>query len=237
MRSVSLGAGLLCLCLLVPAAWAGPELLTDGGFETGTAGNNFNGAFSTFVPTSGPFGIWMDVNQWQYASGGVGGSLFASHVTKGDNTNLLFQGVDVSGGLPGSALTLSFDYVFAGGSSNRDVWVLGLTGATETVSKFANFFPSGNSDSPPGDVLLHLTDTELVTTADWKHLSFDLAAAGSYDALLVGFKFSSGSSSADWSKLRGVDNVSLTATPEPALPALLLLGAAALGWHRRRRRA
>ena len=217
----------------------GVEMVTDGGFETGTAGNSIippGVAFPAYNAMTGPFGVWIDVNQWKYVAGGPSGSgLYAGHVTGNtNNTNLLFQGINTSMGLGGTKLAFEMDYRFDGGHDNRRVFVLGLT--TENVSRFAPFWPSGNAFLPPGDILLDLNKNDLPLTNGWSHITRSIMVTNpnAYKSIVVAIIFNSGSVAAGQTATRGVDNVSLKVVPEPG--ALLLFAAAGAAMLVRRRR-
>jgi len=233
--------------LAAGAAFADPialntEMVTDSGFETGTAGNSFNVPVTNpFNAATGPYGVWIDVNQWKYQLGGSGGgSLYAGHVTgTSNNTNILFQGIDTRMGLGGTELTFSMDYRFDGGTDSRRVFVLGLT--NENVSRFPNSFPSNNLFLPPGAILLDLDKTDLpITTGTWGSLtrSITIIDPNAYNSILIAVIYSSGTNATAQVAVRGVDNVSLQITggaiPEPG--ALLLFAAAGAAAMLRRRR-
>lgn len=129
---------------------------------------------------------------------------------------MLFQGFDATGLPGGTTLNFSFDYTYEFGFTGPEetAYVLGLANG-DVVKVFAPFLPLA------GDPLV---GSALSIQSGWTHVSSNFTLGGSYDAIAVVF---GAGAFGDTHGLRAVDNVNLSAVPEPS--TLLILGCGLIG--------
>ncbi len=200
------------------AVTSGEPLLTGGNFEGGLVLTN--GPFTAGAP--GQYNKWL-TNGWEIASGGqVGATDDFGKQGIGSGLKIL-QAVDAKGLeiKPGRRMKINFDYIL-GGSGDAGVQVIGLYSGDqiETVSGGA----IGGSS---------IFSELLAGTDGWERQSHNFIVEEDYDAIAVVFSFSGDGSGG----IRGIDNINLTALPEPATMLAFLMGTGMIGRYLKRRRA
>jgi hypothetical protein len=227
-------AFLFCIAIFLAPGTAHANIIDCGDFESPC--DITSGTFTAGGGTSDEL-EWYSTDKWSIQAGGPsGGAAYADHAI---NDVKLFQGIELSPGeVPsGTTLNLSFDWIFnveapVQGTSWFDVAVFGLTSG-DSLGIFAP------NDFPGTELLLErlasIDPSEAPTSNDWTHASFDVDVTGDFDALLLGFQMQAWySGQSEIGGLRGVDNVVLSAVPEPATMLLLGFGLVGLGAARRR---
>jgi len=207
---------------LASPAFSAANLVTNGDFETGSfsgwsqtmAGGDTDPVVIKYGSTDGypdgAFGEPIGVNP---NGGGVYLAYFSSDTASPDTLSQTINGL-----VSGTKYNISFDYYVPqnGFDNPYDATLsLGLGDLSE-----APIFTLSTADLAAGDV------------AQWLHFStiWEATADGSID---LNFQFTGlGVTAADF----GLDNVSMTAVPEPATWALLIAGFALVGISMRRRR-
>jgi hypothetical protein len=184
-------------------------------FYENFTGQTINSSNPATIVGPGQLNSWQGFN-WRVQT--VGGNSFAQQgPLTSDNTNLLYYGLDGTNADSGQ-YTLSFDYI----STNRGVELTVFAGLDFAsgiqLDPFAPWFNEPNDG-------VTIINTNLPSTEVWKHVSipFQITApqASLFDAYVIAFAMGGTSGT------RGVDNVTVAVTPEPA--SMLLLGAGFLG--------
>jgi hypothetical protein len=206
-RALAVTVAIGALAASATVAQAGPNLLTDGDFESATPiATNLDFAVANQVTHN----RWLDlVNFSTKAAGGPSGAgLYAKHALQGVNngtTEELFQGVPLAGAcvVPGMGMRVIFKHINANVPTNTlptQYRVLGF-GATGTKSRFA---PWGGSY----DTLVPLTSAGRTNT--WASVTRfftvpDPAPVAIGVALRQGFQ-----GAAQVEETQGVDDVELS---------------------------
>lgn len=201
----SLRATLIATCIALPLT------ATAAGFATDAEGwTTSNGGVQTWMPSGGNGGGWLRV------ADDTGDDFLL-------NAPAAWLG-NWSGYLGG---TLSFDALNANGESPD--WApfgeVTITGAAGTV-----VLDAVAANNPPADGLWHHYSVQLSPAAGWSGSASLAAVLANVTSLTIKGEFHAGVS-----EVVGMDNVEVTAVPEPASAALLLAGGGLLALLRRKR--
>lgn len=216
MRKIILLAAAAVLIIPISQASAvtsGDALLTGGNFEGGLVLNT--GPLT--AGASNQYNKWIR-NGWEIASGAQSGPTddYARH---GIGSGLkLVQAINakelrIKSGRP---MYVKFDYILSGSfnGATTNVQVVGLN--------------SGQGIGEGSSIL----SQRLEGTDSWKTQRSNFIVNGDYDAIAVVFTYSSN----DPNGFRGVDNIKLTAMPEPVTMLAFLMGTGMIGSYLKRRR-
>lgn len=239
-RSTAAQASLQALLIAGAIAVAAPacatpvELITNGGFETGTLAGWTMGSTGDsnkfYVVGNGGNGP-VSGNPTQVNA--TGGAFIALSDQNASGGEVLSQSFTKTAGM--TSLILNFDwfdnshYAFGGTAINGTVG--NQVGRIDIMFAGAGAFDTGAGVA--SNLLINAGSvTNFGTTIPWLHATYDLSAlaAGTYD-----LRF--GNAQCCFFQEFGVDNVSLVANavPEPGSLTLGLIGLAGLGWNRRRK--
>jgi len=213
------------LFLVSLSSYANANLITNGTFESGSISNGIN--FST---VTGPYGTWLDRANWTIQSGGPTGN-YAQQDTCTNCTDQLFQAFLGTYAPSGWLLQLDFDYSFVKPSGTQGTELVQIVGLDSGDQWNYAAGPTGwcfYCDT--------LYSASLSTTSSWEHFTSPwITVPQNYAAIGVLFQFGG---TIEIGTFRAVDNVSLSAVPEPS--TLLLLGSGLVGGaafaHRFRKR-
>lgn len=234
---------LAALALGVAASASAALSVTNGDFETG-GGLNIEDVNGWFDPSNGTFwqGSWQDSAAWitpngtnviilgSYENGAVQNTASADAQVG----NYLYQAIGTADGA--TSVQVSFDF----GAPNDDNGgrVLGLSVGLYAYDGVGAFTPGNNADvhGAAGVTLLDFESFTLTSTGvdgliSGVSATFDISGAGAQQ-LFLRFNNYRPSSTESWTV---IDNVSVSAVPEPA-SAAALVGALALGGVALRRR-
>ncbi len=223
MRKIILMVAAAILIIPISQASAvttGVNLLTGGDFEGGLVLTP--GPFTAGVPSH--YNKWM-THGWDIVSGGQAGATddFAQH---GFGLNLkIVQGINANalGINSGQRMYLKFDYILEGNfKSPTHVKVVGLNSG-EQISTWSAGTIEGS------DIISEM----LLGTDGWESQRHNFIVDDDYDAIAVVFTMSS----YDEQYARGIDNINLTAVPEPLTMLGFLMGTGMIGRYLKRRRA
>lgn len=215
--------GLAIIAILAITLPVHANLLTSPDFTSVTI------SYTDFVVnTASTYNKWLANGEWGVVTDGNGqggaGDSWAKHDT---NYQPIFQGITGQG--PG-LYSISLDYIFqnAGATPGRtSVYVVGLNAGQG--------FPRFDNEPPPDQgAVLYSHSLTPPTAAVWTPFSDTFLVNSQYAAwvFVVWTEAYLGGATVDG--LRGIDNASLSAVPEPA--TMLLLGFGLLGLAGVRRR-
>lgn len=226
---------LVAFTLATMASSASAAVLVSEDFTGATiyAGQEVNLANNPANTADDNLNKWMALGTWSIQSGGICSSpcdgSFAQHLPPTtDNTNLIYYAIDASSLAAGTNLSLSLDFI----ASNR-AGTLYLAGMVNGLHKLDPFAPWFDGETVPPEVLdaILLDTLTLPMGASWDSATLNVTLGQSFDALVIGVAMGGTGGS------RAIDNVLLQSVPEPGALALLGLGAVALGYAGRRRKA
>lgn len=214
---------IVALALLASASGASAaNILVNGNFEAGNLSGWSNVTGRVYVDNNNGGGTPVSNRATPFNANG--GSFFAVGDMTGPGSEILLQSFTVTG----EPVTVSFDWF------NRSAATQSGTSLSGSQSNRVDILTAGAGAYDVGaGVVANLLLNQ--TSNNWQSALFTLnLAAGNYQ-----FRF--GSSTCCNFQNFGIDNVSVTEAaaevPEPAMIALFGLGAAALGFGRRRRKA
>lgn len=215
-RGLSVAVAVAALAASATAAQAGPNILTDGDFESATP-IALNSTFSVANPAT--HNIWGDRQGWSKQSGGPGLSTqYARQFTNG-STDELFQGVPLAGScaVPGATLQVSFDYkTLANTVSTQTRYRVLAFGPLGLKPFAAPWTPTDATSLLPGTATVNATVNAGNSTAWATHTSQPFMVPDPAPAAIgLGIQqgFQGGQTAVDG---QGVDNVKMSVTSFPA---------------------
>ncbi len=220
--------GLAIIAILAISVPVHANLLTSPDFTSVTI------SYSDFVVNNAlTYDEWLANGQWGVVNDGNGqggaGDYWAKH---GAYAQPIFQGITGQG--PG-LYSISLDYIFETGAAgatpgNTSVYMVGLN-AGQTFTRFDN--------APPPDqgTILYSHSLTPPSANDWTSFSDTFTVGSPYAAwVFVVWTEAYAGTTVPVPGLRGIDNASISAVPEPATMFLLGLGLIGLAGIRRTKR-
>ncbi len=201
-------SGVASLFVLVSVSSARANLVVDGGFEQDASGN-YSAASYPFPLGPSTFGPWTVNNGFVYVDG------FAIQSHSGTSALNLTPGLfasNVSQSLP-TVLGETYQLTFFAAAHSANTFLVDWNGIAVTGAPtiLPDTIPQGAYDF----------------TGDYRRYSFDLTATGTSSVLAFGG--TNPDTPGMGPNVIMIDDVSVTAVPEPATWALMLVGFAGLG--------